>query len=343
MIEEKTLMEVLSKRKSIRLPIWFMRQAGRYLPEYHKIRQKHKSFIDFCLHKDSVIEVTLQPLKRFDIDAAIIFSDILLIPHALGCKVKFIENKGPVLSSLDDKKVLPSLNEDILNEKLSVVYRSLTQVRASLAKHHSLIGFVGAPWTLSAYMIEGQGSRDFQKARLWSLQNKERFKRLISLLSDACALHLINQLKAGADCVQIFESWAGCLPRSLLYDYSLAPIKNIIAQCRRAYPSAKIILFAKGCADFYEDYARHSGADAIGCDSSISTQFLSSKVQPHCVVQGTLDPLFLVKGGTHMKMEAENIVANLKKGGHIFNCGHGVLPMTPPSHLEELIDFLRSL
>ena len=334
----KKLFNVLSGHCESSPPIWFMRQAGRYLPEYQKLRQQKENFIEFCHDSHLTVEATLQPLKRFDLDAAIIFSDILLIPRALGSEVSFTEKQGPSLSPYQRC----DFHEDSFSHQLEVVYESLERVKSQLPPHQALLGFIGAPWTLAAYMIEGHTSRDFLNARLWSLTHPNDFSHLMNVLIEACSCHAIGQLKAGSDAIQIFDSWAGCLPESLFHDYCLTPMKEIIRRIKKSVPNAKVIVFAKGCGVSHQSLAMHSGADGVSCDSTMPPSWLADHVQPYAAVQGTLDPADLVIGGKRMMAQTQKMLDTLGNGCYIFNCGHGILPVTPPDHIEQLIGFIRS-
>ncbi|MEE8438964.1 MAG: uroporphyrinogen decarboxylase, partial [Micropepsaceae bacterium] len=278
-------------------PIWLMRQAGRYLPEYQEVRKKADSFWTMCMTPDLSVEVTLQPIKRFDFDAAIIFSDILVIPHALGQKVRFEDGVGPIIEPLSD---VGSLIRDktVWRDKLSPVYEALKNTRETLAEDKALIGFAGAPWTLAAYMLEGRGTKDQGSARLYAYRNRDSFSELLDLLSDAVATHLICQLEAGANVVQIFDSWAGGLPEDAFRDWVIAPTKRAVATVRRKYPKALIIGFPRQATQSgLESFVADTNVDAVSIDTATAIKWAVGKLGSDVVLQGNLDPLTLVAGG----------------------------------------------
>lgn len=317
-----------------------MRQAGRYLPEYRAERKKAGGFLDLCYTPSFAVEVTLQPLRRFALDAAIIFSDILVIPHALGQEVGFVEGKGPVLTPIRDEAGLDVLSVDGFTEHLQPVYDALKGVRAELPEDKTLIGFAGAPWTIATYMVEGGSSRDYLNAKGWAITAPESFNRLFDLLENSIADHLIAQIKAGAQAVQIFDSWAGALPAALFNRYSLEPIGRIAARVKAAAPDVPIIVFPRLAGPRYRDFLKIDAIDAISIDQSISPEWIRDEIQPHKTVQGNLDPAYLVAGGAGLEQAARDLLSILGDGPYIFNLGHGVVPQTPPENVGLLCDIV---
>ena len=334
------LIDTLKRKLVDRPPIWLMRQAGRYLPEYRAERQKAGSFLDLCYTPDFAVEVTLQPLRRFALDAAIIFSDILVIPHALGQEVGFVEGTGPVLTPIRDEAGLDALSRDGFSSHLQPVYDALKGVRRELPADTALIGFAGAPWTIATYMIEGGSSRDYPNAKGWAISAPDSFNRLIGLLEDTIAHHLITQINAGAQAVQIFDSWAGALPAPLFARYSLDPIGRIAARVKQAAPDVPIIVFPRLAGPRYRDFLTLDAVDAIGVDQSIEAAWIRDEIQPHKTVQGNLDPAYLVQGGAAMEAAARDLLGTLGGGPYIFNLGHGVVPQTPPENVGYLCDIV---
>ena len=323
-------------------PIWLMRQAGRYLPEYRDVRSRSKNFLDFCYSPELAIEATLQPVTRFGMDAAILFSDILVIPDALGQTVQFQQGEGPVLHALRGDDDLARLNMDRLSEHLQPVYTALGGVREKLDPTRALIGFAGAPWTIATYMIEGRGSRDHALSRLWAYQHPERMDRLIDLLVEAVSRHLVAQLEAGADIVQIFDSWAGVLPDSLLEKLCIEPTARIVGRVREARPDALIIGFPRGIGDRYPAYQEATGVNVVGLDTSVSVRGLGKALQVNGPVQGNLDPIALLAGGDALEREVMAILEVLGHGPFIFNLGHGILKETPIPHVTRLVEIVRA-
>ncbi len=318
-----------------------MRQAGRYLPEYRAVRATTRSFLDFCYTTDKAVEVTLQPIKRFGLDAAIIFSDILVVPDALGQKVWFEEGEGPRLEALTDPVQFGQLSRARLAEHLAPVYRAITATRAALPSETALLGFAGAPFTLACYMIEGGGSRDFAKVKLWAYRHPDSFGLLIDLLVDAIVDHLTYQIDAGADAVQLFDSWAGILPEEQLFGWSLEPMIRIAHSLHARHPKVPIIAFPRAVGPAALMYRRPDAFAALSIDTGIGAHWAAQELQPHICIQGNLDPLMLVAGGTALEREANRILNKLGHGSFIFNLGHGVVPQTPPEHVAELVEIVR--
>lgn len=317
-----------------------MRQAGRYLPEYRAVREKMKNFLEFCYSPEQAAEVTLQPLHRFNFDAAIIFSDILVIPDALGQEVDFIAGTGPVLKPLRSLNDISNLEDRDLEEKLDPVYQALRKVKSELPTGKTLIGFAGAPWTIATYMVEGGTSRDFAETKQWAFRAPEEFSVLISMLENSIAKHLIRQIKAGAEVVQIFDSWAGMLPDSAFRRWSLEPIARIVARVKAASPETPVIVFPRLAGERYKLFTEIPGINAVSLDQTMSLDWVRRELQPKIVVQGNMDPVYLIAGGDVMLEEARRILTAFGDQPFIFNLGHGVLPVTPPEHVAELCDFV---
>ncbi|WP_085906398.1 uroporphyrinogen decarboxylase [Kiloniella majae] len=339
--ENKLMMRALKGEKTERTPIWLMRQAGRFLPEYRKTRASANGFLDLCYTPDLAVEVTLQPIRRFGFDASIMFSDILVIPHALGQKVWFEEGVGPKLEPLDSIEDLSKLNMDNLHQVLAPMYETLGRLKEELPKETTLIGFAGAPWTVASYMIEGGSSKDYAKAKTWAYSKPEEFDRIINLVVEATTRYLIKQIESGAETVQIFDSWAGIWPEFALRRWCLEPCKQIIAGIKSVYPNVPVILFPRGVGDSYPVFAKESGADALGLDTTLSTSWARDNIQSHVTVQGNLDPLVLVAGGEILEKSIETIISDLSSGPFIFNLGHGIVPQTPIENVEKMIKLVR--
>ena len=337
----KPLLAVLSGERLARPPFWLMRQAGRYLPEYRQLRGQSKNFLDFCYRPELAVEATLQPIKRYGMDAAIVFSDILVIPDALGVEVSFETGHGPKVKTVRDGVAVAALKLDRLEAHLEPVYETLSGVAATLDDKTALIGFAGAPWTIATYMVEGGSSRDFAAIKRWAFSDPDGFGVLIDVLVAAISRHLIRQAGAGAEVVQIFDSWAGVLPEPVFQRWCVEPVAAIVKQVKAAHPDLPIIGFPRGAGAAYRGYAAATGIDAVSLDTTVPTRWAARELQPDSVVQGNLDPLMLVVGGSAMAAEAERIVADLSGGGHVFNLGHGVVPETPPEHVAALASLLR--
>lgn len=319
-----------------------MRQAGRYLPEYRAIRERTKSFLDLCFNPKLAAEVTLQPIRRFGFDAAILFSDILVVPHALGQRVSFEEGEGPRLDALAEPSALRRLRPEIDKAKVAPVYEAIINVRQELPSAIALLGFCGAPWTVVTYMVAGGGSPDQIPARQFAYRYPREFAQLIEILIEASASYLIGQFKAGVDAVQIFDTWAGVLPPDEFRKWCIEPCARIIAVVRKAIPEAKIIGFPRGAGTKLTAYLAAVGVDAIGLDWMIELGFAREKIQRLRPVQGNLDPLALLVGGAALDRAIDTIMEALAAGPFIFNLGHGVLPETPLAHVERLVTRVRS-
>ncbi|MSO69926.1 MAG: uroporphyrinogen decarboxylase [Alphaproteobacteria bacterium] len=337
----KPLLAALRGERSARVPFWYMRQAGRYLPEYRQVRARAGGFLDLCFNPDLATEVTLQPVRRFGMDAAILFSDILVIPFGLGMGVRFEEGEGPKLDRLETLDRLPTLETDEFKTKLDPVYEAVSLIASRLEPETTLIGFAGAPWTVATYMVEGGSSRDFARTKAWAYGNPKGFERLIDVIVNATIEHLSAQISAGAEVVQLFDSWAGVLSDQQFERWSTRPIRAIVDAVKHRHPTIPIIAFPRGAGANYVNAAKHAGADAIGLDTTVPVEWAAIELQPTCVVQGNLDPLLVVLGGAAMLADAERILRGLNNGPLIFNLGHGVVPETPPENVDALSQFIR--
>ncbi len=334
---DKPLLAALSGQTTGSPPIWLMRQAGRHLPEYRALREQASSFLDFCYTPELAVEASLQPVRRYPLDAAIVFSDILVIPDALGQRVWFEPGKGPKLDPVLTAGEIDRLNPNRLTKRLEPVYETVARVREELPAGTALIGFAGAPWTIATYMIEGGTSRDHERARGLAYRAPHIVERLIEILTAAAVEHLLAQVRAGAEAVQIFDSWAGALPATLRERYSLRPVAEIAARIGEACPGVPVIAFPRGVGSAYADYAALAGIAAVSIDQTVDPRWAASAVQPYAAVQGNLDPVLLAAGGQAMDEAVDGILAALGGGPFVFNLGHGVVPNTPPAHVETLI------
>jgi uroporphyrinogen decarboxylase len=317
-----------------------MRQAGRYLPEYRAVRERVPSFLDLCFTPALAAEVTLQPVRRFGFDAAILFSDILVVPHALGQRVSF-EAEGPKLDPLADGRALARLSEAVDHALLEPVYEAIGRVKSELPKGVALLGFCGAPWTVASYMVAGRSTADQAPARLFAYLDAGGFGRLINVLVEASAAYLVRQLAAGVDAVQIFDTWAGVLPSEEFARWCIEPTARLVMSVRKAVPNAKIIGFPRGAGTNLSRYVSATGIDAVGLDWTIEPDFVRDYIQTRVPVQGNLDPLALLAGGTSLDAAVDAILTAFMHGPFIFNLGHGILPGTPVSHVERMLARVR--
>ena len=339
---DSPFLKALSRQPNFPPPIWLMRQAGRYLPEYREVRSKVASFLDLCRTPELAAEVTLQPLRRFDLDAAIVFSDILIVPYALGQSIEFVESEGPRLDPIKSGMDLARLDGGSVEVKLAPVYETLERVCTALPASVPVIGFCGAPWTVATYMVEGRGSKDQAEARLFAYRYRHDFQRLIDLLVGTSAGYLLNQVNAGASALQIFDSWSGSLPEDEFARWCIEPTRRIVERVNGSAPDIPIIGFPRGSGPLALRYARETGIDAIGCDTSLPLGWIGSELQPFLPVQGNLDPLLLVAGGAELDARVKSTLAALGNGPFIFNLGHGIRPDTPIAHVERLIRLVKT-
>jgi len=322
-------------------PIWFMRQAGRYLPEYRALRETTTDFISYCLDSDKASEATLQPITRYGFDAAIIFSDILMIPWAMDRNVRFKTGVGPLLDPLPSPDALTHLDPQVIMSRLLPVAEAVRKTRDQLDRDKALIGFCGAPWTVSTYMIEGGSSRDFSLARKWLWQDPKSYDALITALVDRSVDLLVMKAKAGADILMIFDSWAGVVPSYLRNRFILEPVARIIAGVRANGINQPIIAFPKGLSDGFDDYVHVTGCNVLAIDHTVSAEWLDVHLPRDVAVQGNLDPLAVETGGDAMLASADAICSAFARRPHIFNLGHGIGQFTPLDHVDQLMRHLR--
>jgi len=325
-------------------PVWLMRQAGRYLPEYREVRARAGGFFDLCYNPGLACEVALQPIRRFGLDAAILFSDILVIPDALGQGVRFDEGVGPVLSPLSDGRALAALDADGVERRLAPVFETLERMRGALPPETAVIGFSGAPWTIAVYMLEGRASREFLIAKSWVYGRREEFSRLIALLEEAISRYLIRQVESGAQMLQLFDTWAMVLDDAAFVEWVEKPTARIVARVKARFPRVPVVAFPRGAGASLEGFARRTGVDGISIDTRTPLAWARDRLRPETAVQGNLDPCILRIGGPAMRRAAAAIMAALSgRGRFVFNLGHGILPDTPPDHVAELVRLVREL
>lgn len=336
----KPLLRVLQGSQETTPPVWMMRQAGRYLPEYRQVREKAGGFLDLCFNPELAAEVTLQPIRRFGFDAAILFSDILILPLALGREVKFLVGEGPKLEPMADGEALKAMHERADSNVFASIYETVRRVKAQLDNKTTLIGFCGAPWTVATYMVAGEATPDQAPARLFAYRDPENFERLINRLVQGSIEYLLGQLKAGAEVVQIFDTWAGILPPQEFDKWCIEPTRKIVAGVRAVIPDAKIIGFPRGAGAMALPYVEITNVDAIGLDWMYPRSLARDLLQPRVPVQGNVDPLALLAGGAALDREVDDVMT-LADGPLIFNLGHGILPATPIAHVERMLKRVR--
>ncbi len=323
-------------------PVWLMRQAGRYLPEYRATRAQAGSFLDLCYNPALAAEVTLQPIRRYAFDAAILFADILIVPDALGQTVSFVEGEGPRLDPIRAVGGLSRLNPAATGKTYERICETVQRLRQDLPKDTALIGFCGAPWTVATYMVGGQGSSDQAHTRAWAYRDPEGFGQLIDILVETSVEYLSGQVKAGANVLQIFDSWAGSLPDTEFARWVAAPTKRMAATLKRLHPDIPILGFPRGAGALSAGFLAETGVDGISCDTSHPVSEMRALQASGRVVQGNLDPLLLVAGGPALDARVRELVAALGDKPFIFNLGHGIVPETPPEHVARLVDVLRN-
>ena len=337
----KPLLAVLDRQRLHVPPVWMMRQAGRYLPEYRELRAKAGGFLDLCFNPEFAAEVTLQPVRRFGFDAAILFSDILVIPLALGRKLWFVEGEGPRLEPLADAKALLSVGHAADANVLAPIYETVRRVKAALPKQTTFIGFCGAPWTVATYMVAGQGTPDQAPAKDLAAAEPEAFQHLIDCLVEASVDYLAAQLDAGAEVVQIFDTWAGSLPPDDFERWCVQPTKALVAKLWAKKPGAKVIGFPRGAGRNIPRYVEQTKVDAVSLGNEIDRAFARDSIQAHVPVQGNVDPNILLVGGAALDREVDDVLEKLGQGPLIFNLGHGILPTTPLAHVERMLKRVR--
>lgn len=340
----KKLLKTLQGEKFETPPVWFMRQAGRYLPEYREIRANADNFLSLCYNPKLASEITLQPIRRFGFDGAILFSDILVIPDALGVKVEFVKNEGPKLEKIGDEKDLLRLNLNNIEKHLLRVFETINLTKGQLDNKTTFIGFSGSPWTIATYMVEGKGSKNFENVRTLAISNPEFFQKLIDILVEAISIYLIAQIKAGVEIVKLFDSWAGILPESEFQKWVINPNKKIIENVRKEFPNFPIILFTRGAGFLYENVALNIQNVALAVDQNTPKNWAKEVLQEkhQRIIQGNLDNILLASGNLEeIEKEVLNIKNSFNSKPFIFNLGHGVLPHTPIQNVQKVLDTLR--
>ena len=322
-------------------PIWLMRQAGRYLPEYRALRKKIPTFMELCFHEDYATEITLQPLRRFEFDAAILFSDILVIPHVLGQTVHFIEKQGPVLSSLDDPHFFDKAKDVNLKQSLETPLKILRNVRKVLPSTKAVFGFAGSPWTIATYMLEQGKSTDFKKITNLLEIKSSLFIQTMTLLEESVGTFLIAQIEAGADVIQIFDTWAKVVPKAHQENWIVAPIRRIITRIRIDYPDTPIIYYGRGVCDLYRQIIKGFSNVAFGVDETVPISVMKNQIQKLAPIQGNLSPQVLLEGGVQMKKNVEALLHAFQGSPYVFNLGHGIVPQTPVDHVAQLLDLVK--
>lgn len=340
MPQNRIMLDVLKGQSVFPPPIWMMRQAGRYLPEYRETRKTAGGFLDLCYNPDFAVEVTLQPIQRFGFDASIMFSDILVVPHALGRDLRFEEGRGPLMTPIKAGEV-EKLDGSRFHQHLAPVYETVARLRVELPEATTLIGFCGAPWTLATYMIAGHGTPDQAPARLFGYREPEAMRKLLSTLASYSAEYLIRQINAGADVVQIFDSWSGVLDEACFEAFCVKPVAEIVTRVRQAHPDVPIIGFPKGAGSRYDTYRRDTGVTGLSLDWTVPLS-QAGMLQAQGAVQGNLDPLRLIAGGKALSEGVDAILKALGRGPLIFNLGHGITPETPIDHVRAMVEQVRS-
>ncbi|MEK9641037.1 MAG: uroporphyrinogen decarboxylase [Paracoccaceae bacterium] len=342
MVETKKILRALAGETLQTPPIWMMRQAGRYLPEYRATRAEAGDFLSLCYNSDLAAEVTLQPIRRYGFDAAILFADILLLPQALGADLWFQTGEGPRLSTITREEEFTTLKGiDDIHDTLAPIYETVRILSRELPKETTLIGFAGAPWTVATYMIAGRGTPDQGPAHALKAENRALFEKIIDRLTRSTVEYLAQQIEAGAEVVKLFDSWAGSLEGQDFHDFALTPAKQIIAALKARYPDVPIIAFPREAGNNYIGFAKATGADCVAVDNSVSPEWVAEHVQIHGCVQGNLKSSHMVSGGQALIDETRHVVAALSKGPHIFNLGHGITPDADPENVQIMIDTVR--
>lgn len=327
-----------------RPPVWFMRQAGRYLSDYRRTRAKAGSFLDLCYNSDLATEVTIQPIEKFGFDAAILFADILLILDALGVNVQFVEGQGPLIEPVKEKKDIEKINNiPGIHEKLSPVYETVRKLKRELPTNVPLIGFAGAPWTLATYLINGKGEQGSLTAKRFLIENNKEFEEIIKLLTEATIEYLIMQIKAGADVIKIFDSWAGALNADMILRYSLQPIKKIVIEVKKKFPKIPFIVFPRSVNTIYSNFSDEDCFDVLAVDQFLDRKWIASNIQPKKVIQGNLDPIFLTQKKDILMQELKKVTQDFKKHPYIFNLGHGITPDASVDNVELVVDYIKGL
>jgi uroporphyrinogen decarboxylase len=345
---KKLLLRALAGERTERPPIWLMRQAGRYLPEYHRVREAAGGMVGLCNSPEHAVEVTLQPIRRFPLDAAILFADLPQVAAALGQTLEYRVGDGPVLTPpvRSTADIAGFLSISRLHEELAPVYETVRQLTRALPPEVALIGFAGAPWTIATYMVEGRGgaASEHSVVKQWALSDPDGFQPLIDLLTTAVTQFLERQIEAGAEAIQLFDTWAGILPHPYFERWCVRPAAAIVAALKATHPDVPVIAFPRGAGLAYDGFAEATGADCIGLDATVPLEWAAQKVQRDLVrcVQGNLDPQLLVAGGPALRAETDRILRALSAGPFVFNLGHGIVKATPPEHVTALAEQVRS-
>ncbi|RMA43636.1 uroporphyrinogen decarboxylase [Rhodophyticola porphyridii] len=342
MPDTKKLLRSLAGETLPTPPVWMMRQAGRYLPEYRETRAEAGDFLSLCYNSDLAAEVTLQPIRRYGFDAAILFADILLLPDALGADVWFVTGEGPRLSTITGPEGLaPLKGKDDIHDHMAPVYETLRILSRELPAETALIGFAGAPWTVATYMIAGRGTPDQAPAHKLKAEDRATFDALLHLLTEATIEYLSKQVEAGAEVVKLFDSWAGSLKGDDFARYALAPAKRIISELKSRHPGLPVIAFPREAGDAYLGFAKAVGADGLAIDTSVDAAWAAKHLQPDSCIQGNLDPRHMVTGGQALVDDTRAIVAAFRGGPHIFNLGHGITPDADPENVHRMLEAIR--
>ena len=336
----KPLLAVLDGGNAGKLPIWLMRQAGRYLPEYRALRADKGGFLELVYDAEAAAEITLQPIRRFGFDGAILFSDILIVPYALGQDLRFEAGEGPRLSPPLVDATLSALER--VPERLSPIYRTVEKVKAQLPPETAFLGFAGSPWTVATYMVAGQGSKEQAEARRYAYRDPKAFAEIIDAIADLTLDYLSGQVKAGVEAVQLFDSWAGSLSPAQFERWVIAPNARIVSEFKARHPDVPVIGFPKGAGGKLVAYARGTGVDAIGLDETVDPEWAAAELPRDLPVQGNLDPLALIAGGEALELAVTRIISAFEGRPHVFNLGHGILPDTPIAHVEHLLRLVRA-
>lgn len=340
---KKPFLEVFDGNVVSPPPIWMMRQAGRYLPEYREVRSNIRSFLEFCYTPEAAVEVTLQPLRRYNFDASIVFADILVIPDALGQNVAFKEGEGPVLEPIRDRAGLDQLDVSKVVQNLSPIFETLSRLSKEIPETTGLIGFAGSPWTVAVYMVEGRGRTDCERAREWAYRAPDEFQVLMDILVEATSKYLIAQIKAGAEVLQLFDSWAGVLSVSQFRSLVIEPTRRIVENVKAAYPNVPIIGFPRQGGVMVPEYVEKTGVDGVSLDHSMPLDWALGAIPDTCVLQGNLDNRLLVVGGPALDQGVDDILEATKGRRFVFNLGHGIVPQTPPEHVSQVINRIRGV
>ena len=342
MAETKKLMRALAGETQAVPPVWMMRQAGRYLPEYRATRAQAGDFLSLCYTPELAAEVTLQPIRRYGFDAAILFADILLLPQALGADLWFVTGEGPRLSTITTPDELNALKPvDAIHETLSPVYETVRILSRELPAETTFIGFAGAPWTVATYMIAGRGTPDQGPAHALKDTDRATFEALLARITEGTIEYLSKQIEAGAEVVKLFDSWASSLKGEDFDRYAMAPARQIITALKDRHPGVPVIAFPRGAGEKYVGFAKATGADCVALDQSVSAEWAAENVQVDGCVQGNLDPRHMVTGGQALIDETKRIVQAFSKGPHIFNLGHGITPDADPDNVQLMLDTIR--